>query len=82
MPLRTRLERSLSLTHDGHDETVRLSVAAASHSFADEFVAQLAEDSEQGKVPFVVTVCGASTEVDRVVRQAPQRRDISLPALV
>ena len=57
-------------------------VAAASHSFADEFVAQLAEDSQQGKVPFAVTVFGASSEVDRIVRQALQRRDIALPALV
>lgn len=57
-------------------------VAAASHSFADELVAQLAEDSQQGKVPFAVTFCGASSEVDRIVRQALQRRDIDLPALV
>lgn len=57
-------------------------VAAASHSFADEFVAQLAEDSQQGKVPFAISVCGASSEVDRIVRQALQRRDIDLPALV
>lgn len=57
-------------------------VAAASHSFADEFVAQLAEDSLEGKVPFAITLCGASTEVDRIVRQALQRRNIDLPALV
>ncbi len=57
-------------------------IAAASHSFADEFVAQLAEDSRDGKVPFSITVCGASSEVDRIVRQALQRRDVELPALV
>ena len=83
-PLAKELRNDLT-ERAGDQELVVLDftgVAAASHSFADEFVAQLAEDSRQGKVPFVVTVCGASSEVDRIVRQALQRRDIDLPALV
>jgi anti-anti-sigma regulatory factor len=83
-PLAKELRGDL-IERAGNQELVVLDfsgVAAASHSFADEFVAQLGEDSRQGKVPFAITVCGASEEVDRIVRQALLRRDIELPALV
>jgi anti-anti-sigma regulatory factor len=83
-PLAKELRSDLA-QHAGDQQLVVLDfsgVAAASHSFADEFVAQLAEDSREGRVPFTITICGASSEVDRIVRQALQRRDIDLPALV
>lgn len=82
-PLAKELRSELTTRAGDHGLVVLdfTGVAAASHSFADEFVAQLAEDSEQGRVPFAVTVCGASSEVDRIVRQALARRSIDLPAL-
>ncbi len=83
-PLAKELRNDLSERAEGQELVVLdfTGVAAASHSFADEFVAQLAEDSREGKVPFAVTIHGASSEVERIVRQALQRRDIDLPALV
>lgn len=83
-PLAKELRSDLTERAGDQDEVVLdfTGVAAASHSFADEFVAQLAEESREGRVPFAVEVCGASEEVDRVVRQALQRRSIELPSLV
>jgi hypothetical protein len=54
-------------------------VRSTSHSFADEFVARLAEDSKLGSVDFELTVSGASEEVGRVVNGALERRGIKLP---
>jgi isopentenyl phosphate kinase len=54
-------------------------VLGASHSFADEFVARLAEEAESDKVPFEVTLAGASDDVQRVIRRALDRRALSLP---
>lgn len=83
-PLAKELRSELVERASGQ-ETVMLDfsgVAAASHSFADEFVAQLADDSLQSRVPFEVAICGASSEVDRVLQQALHRRGLELPALV
>jgi STAS-like domain of unknown function (DUF4325) len=57
-------------------------VLSTSHSFADEFVARLAEEVELGHVGFQVTVSGASTNVERVVLKALERRSVDLPLLV
>lgn len=54
-------------------------VRSTSHSFADEFVARLAEDSKMGTVGFEIVVSGASEEVGRVVGSALDRRGIKLP---
>ena len=57
-------------------------VRSTSHSFADEFVAQLVEDSSDGAVSFEVTASGMSDQVDRVVSAALDRRGIALPETV
>lgn len=57
-------------------------VRSTSHSFADEFVARLAEDSKTGSVGFEVHVIGASPEVARVLQGALDRRGLQLPELV
>ncbi len=57
-------------------------IRSTSHSFADEFVARLAEDVQRGELDFAVTVSGASEDVERVVRRALERRDVDLPVLV
>jgi hypothetical protein len=57
-------------------------VLSASHSFADEFVARLAEESENGDIDFEVAISGASPDVDRSVRKAVDRRDARLAHLV
>ena len=54
-------------------------VISISHSFADEFVARLAEEAKSGDVKFAVTVSGLSSEVERVVRKALERRGLELP---
>jgi len=57
-------------------------VLSTSHSFADEFVARLAEEVELGNIEMEVTLSGASADVERVVRRALERRSLDLPALV
>jgi STAS-like domain of unknown function (DUF4325) len=54
-------------------------VLGASHSFADEFVAQLAEEAEHDNVGFSLTLVGATEDVERVIRRALDRRQLSLP---
>lgn len=54
-------------------------VRGTSHSFADEFVARLAEDSKTGAVSFEVIVSGTSDEVGRVISGALNRRGIQIP---
>lgn len=57
-------------------------VQSTSHSFADEFVARLAEDSKAGNVDFEVVVAATSEEVGRVVNGALDRRGLKLPEFV
>jgi hypothetical protein len=57
-------------------------VLSTSHSFADEFVARLAEDVASGEVAFEIHVSGASPAVERVVRKALERRSVETPVLV
>lgn len=57
-------------------------VRSTSHSFADEFVAQIVEDSGEGVVGFEIAVSGMSEQVDRVVTAALKRRELVLPETV
>lgn len=56
-------------------------VRGTSHSFADEFVARLAEDSKKGAVSFEVVISGTSDEVGRVINGALDRRGIQIPEI-
>jgi predicted secreted protein len=57
-------------------------IRSTSHSFADEFVAQLVEEAKCGNLQFEVSVFGATEDVERVVRRALERRGLDLPVLV
>lgn len=56
-------------------------ILSTSHSFADEFVARLAEEIKTGGVTFAISVSGASPEVERVVLKALERRRVDAPVL-
>jgi hypothetical protein len=66
--------------HTDLDESGAKLTRSASEEHGE--LAQLTEDSREGKVPFAIALSGASEEVDRIVRQALRRRCIELPALV
>lgn len=53
-------------------------ILATSHSFADEFVAALAQESERGEVGFDLVLIGASGDVERVIRRALDRRGAAI----
>ena len=57
-------------------------VLATSHSFADEFVACLAEEVENGAWNFTLAIHGASPDVERVIQKALERRGLDVPVLV
>jgi DNA-binding LacI/PurR family transcriptional regulator len=57
-------------------------ILSTSHSFADEFVARLAEEIETGGVTFVINISGASPDVERVVLKALERRRVDAPVVV
>ncbi len=57
-------------------------VSAASHSFADEFVAQLAEEVRDGGQDFTLALHSPSPGVERVVRKALERRGLDIPVVV
>lgn len=65
-------------TGRGHLELNFAGVLSASHSFADELVAQMAEDSKSGVVDFEVAISGASADVEAVILRAVERRDAQL----
>lgn len=83
-PLGEQLRADLVQRADGEAAVVLdfSDILSTSHSFADEFVAQLSEEVENGTLGFNVTIVGASEDVERVVRRALERRGLSLPALV
>ncbi len=56
-------------------------ILSASHSFADEFVAQLAEDSQNGVVHFGVAVTGAAPNVEAKLTKALDLRSVRLGEL-
>src|SRR5215207_462785 len=57
-------------------------VLSTSHSFADEFVARLAEEIKAGEVTFAINISNVSEDVERVVLKALERRSVAAPALV
>jgi hypothetical protein len=57
-------------------------VIGASHSFADEFVACLAEEVREGNCSFTLAVHGASPDVERVIQKALERRGLAVPVIV
>lgn len=66
----------------GSADTVALDfsgILSTSHSFADEFVARLAEEIELGEVSFGINISGASPAVERVVLKALERRQVDAP---
>lgn len=56
-------------------------ILSTSHSFADEFVARLAEEIASGEVTFDIEIAGASPEVERVILKALERRRVEPPVL-
>lgn len=74
--LRTDLVQQM----EGHEhlELNFSGVLSASHSFVDELVARLAEDSKAGYVDFDVAISGAAPEVEAVIRRAAERREVQL----
>jgi hypothetical protein len=57
-------------------------VIAASHSFADEFVACLAEEVRNGNLDFTLAIHGVSPDVERVIQKALDRRGLAVPVVV
>jgi STAS-like domain of unknown function (DUF4325) len=53
-------------------------VLSVSHSFADEFVAALAEEARAGAIGFEISLDGAGDDVDHVVQRALGRRGLDL----
>jgi len=53
-------------------------ILSASHSFVDELVARLAEESQAGQVEFDVVVSGATPDVGAVIHRALDRRNVGL----
>lgn len=83
-PFAKQLRADLLEKTPGH-KTIELDftgVRSTSHSFADEFVARLAEDAKAGAVDFEVVIHGTAPEVERVVNGALERRGLSLPQCV
>lgn len=83
-PFARQLRADLLEKAPGH-KTVELDftgVLSTSHSFADEFVARLTEDSKTGAVDFELVMQGANPKVERVVNGALERRGLSLPQYV
>ncbi len=56
-------------------------ILSVSHSFADELVAQLAEEAKAGTVGFDVAISGTAPEVEDVVHRALDRRAVKLAQL-
>jgi hypothetical protein len=53
-------------------------VLGTSHSFADEFVAALAEEIKRDELGIDLALVGASSDVERVIRRALARREVVL----
>jgi hypothetical protein len=83
-PLGRQLREELTRRAAQEDEVVLdfAGVAGTSHSFADEFVARLAEEVSVGKQAFSLSIHSASPDVERVVRKALERRGVDVPVVV
>lgn len=83
-PLGTQMREELAGSAQGEADVVLdfTGVIAASHSFADEFVACLAEEVRNGDFDFNLALHGVSPEVERVVQKALDRRGPQVPVVV
>jgi hypothetical protein len=83
-PLGTQMREDLVGGVLGEDEIVLdfTGVIAASHSFADEFVACLAEEVRNGGLEFTLAIHGVSPDVERVIQKALERRGLEVPVVV
>lgn len=83
-PLGSQMRDDLVRTVVGEDEVVLdfTGVIGTSHSFADEFVACLAEEMRNGDLSFSLAIHGVSPDVERVVQKALDRRGLDVPVVV
>ena len=83
-PLGSQMREELVRTAVGEDEVVLdfAEVIGTSHSFADEFVACLAEEVRNGDLNFTLAIHGVSPDVERVVQKALDRRGLDVPLVV
>ncbi|MCW2981731.1 MAG: hypothetical protein JWO14_3458 [Solirubrobacterales bacterium] len=83
-PLGSQMREDLVRRAVGEDEVVLdfTDVIGASHSFADEFVACLAEEARNGDLNFTLAINGASPDVERVINKALDRRGLEVPVVV
>lgn len=83
-PLGTQMREDLVGGARGETEVVLdfTGVIAASHSFADEFVACLAEEVRSGVLDFSLALHGVTPDVERVVQKALDRRGLQIPVVV
>jgi hypothetical protein len=83
-PLGSQMREDLVRRTAEEDEVVLdfTDVIGASHSFADEFVACLAEEVQEGKLVFALAIHGASPDVERVIQKALDRRGLEVPVVV
>jgi hypothetical protein len=83
-PLGSQMREDLVRTAGSENEVVLdfTHVIGTSHSFADEFVACLAEEVRNGVVNFALAIHGVSPDVERVVQKALDRRGLDVPVFV
>ena len=83
-PLGSQMREDLVRSVVGEDEVVLdfTDVIGASHSFADEFVACMAEEVRNGDLNFALAIHGVSPDVARVVQKALDRRGLDVPVVV
>jgi hypothetical protein len=83
-PLGSQMREDLARRAADEDEVVLdfTDVIGASHSFADEFVACLAEGVQKGDLKFTFVINGASPDVERVIQKALDRRGLDVPVVV
>jgi hypothetical protein len=83
-PLGLQLREDLTRLAAGNDEVVLdfSGVSGTSHSFADEFVAHLAEEVRDGEQDFSLAIHSASPDVERVIQKALDRRGLKVPVVV
>lgn len=83
-PLGSQMREDLARRAADEDEVVLdfTDVIGASHSFADEFVACLAEEVQKGDLKFTFVINGASPDVERVIQKALDRRGLDVPVVV
>jgi STAS-like domain of unknown function (DUF4325) len=83
-PLGRQLREELTQGAAGEDQVILdfSGVSGTSHSFADEFVAHLAEEVRNGEQGFSLAIHSASPDVERVIHKALDRRGLEVPVVV